>query len=368
MTKRLQWTKEEDELLAQLLENKNKTFQEISEKFPHRTKNAIQLRKRLLFPSGKLSEIWTSDKIEELKSDAPKKTVTQISKNLGINRSTVYKKMKEMNLLYYNDPKYKPWLEEEDAYIREKYLLTSFTRIAEKLGRSSNAVIQRASSIGCKKTVSKKWTKDEIVFLTDNYENATLEELVFRLERKSSAIYNKAYELGLGGIGSKLKKEEELFILANADKKTDGEIANILNCSTDKVSEIRKANNLFKVGNEIKGDTYIEKIVKSVLDEQGILYVFNQQLDSYRPDFLIVGDNKIIEVQGDYWHCNPYIYKNGPKDAIQLRHVINDYYKKCFYLSSGYKVLYVWEHDIVHSFENVKETICNFILPSPREI
>lgn len=368
MAKHSRWTKEEDELLKELLENTEKTLLEISKEFPNRTRDAIQSRKRTLSPSNKLSELWTEEKVERLKSDAPTKTVTQISLDLGIKRGTVYKKMKELDLLYYNDPKYKPWTEEEDEYIRQKYLLTSFTRIAEKLDRTSGAVIQRATSIGCKKSSPKKWTKEDVDFLIDNYEKTTIEDLVFKLDRKASAVYNKAYELGLGGLGSKLKKEEELFVMANADKKTDVEIANILSCSTDKVSEIRKANDLFKLGNEIKGDTYIEKMVKEILEENDISYIFNEKLGNYRPDFQIVGENKVIEVQGDYWHCNPYVYKNGPKDAVQLKHVVNDYYKKCFYLSSGYEVLYIWERDLVHSFENVKESLLNFVLPSPREI
>ena len=97
-------------------------------------------------------------------------------------------------------------------------------------------------------------------------------------------------------------------------------------------------------------------------------YIYNQPLETVKPDFQIVGTDIIIEVQGDYWHCNPKLYSQGPKDLLQMQHVLRDYVKKCFYVSKKLNVLYIWEDDIKKRPEQVKSEILNLILPSPSVI
>ena len=112
----------------------------------------------------------------------------------------------------------------------------------------------------------------------------------------------------------------------------------------------------------------IDNLRKNILDENGIEYIFNQPLGDFRPDFQIKDTNLIIEVQGDYWHCNPKIYSTGPKDLIQMQHVLKDYVKNCFYVSNNYNVLYIWESDINQKPQEIKNEILNIILPSPKVI
>lgn len=40
-----------------------------------------------------------------------------------------------------------------------------------------------------------------------------------------------------------------------------------------------------------------------------------------------------------------------------IKHVLRDYYKKCYYLSQGYYILELWEHDINHNPKGVIENI-----------
>lgn len=68
------------------------------------------------------------------------------------------------------------------------------------------------------------------------------------------------------------------------------------------------------------------------------------------------------EVQGDYFHCNPYIYEDGPKDEVQIKHIIRDYYKKCYFLSKGYKIIEIWELEINQNLENVKNKIKSAVI------
>ncbi|HLD91463.1 MAG TPA: hypothetical protein VI911_10740 [Patescibacteria group bacterium] len=77
-------------------------------------------------------------------------------------------------------------------------------------------------------------------------------------------------------------------------------------------------------------------------------------------DILI--DNKIIiEVNGDYWHANPNIYKAD--DLIKFNYGIEsareiwdyDKEKKKLAESKGFKVVYIWEDEIKNCFKDKKK-------------
>jgi len=91
-------------------------------------------------------------------------------------------------------------------------------------------------------------------------------------------------------------------------------------------------------------------------------------IKKYHYDFLL-GKKLIIEVNGDYWHANPRKYK---KDDIL--HFPNNYFvkaeklwnrdkkKKIFAEKNGYKLIYIWEDEIVkHSDKEVVDLLFNKI-------
>lgn len=64
-----------------------------------------------------------------------------------------------------------------------------------------------------------------------------------------------------------------------------------------------------------------------------------------------------IQVDGDYWHCHPEKYKNGPINKTQKYVVERD--KKCniFLELQNYKVLRFWERDIKNNIEEILKKI-----------
>jgi very-short-patch-repair endonuclease len=62
--------------------------------------------------------------------------------------------------------------------------------------------------------------------------------------------------------------------------------------------------------------------------------------DFYLPELKI-----LIEIDGDYWHLNPNIYKT-PINEIQEKNVINDKIKNEWALLNGIVLLRFWESDI----------------------
>lgn len=64
------------------------------------------------------------------------------------------------------------------------------------------------------------------------------------------------------------------------------------------------------------------------------------------PDFYLPQYNLIIECYGDYWHCNPLKYPNGPINEQQILSVEKDKFKMDIYNQYNYNLLIIWELDI----------------------
>lgn len=102
-----------------------------------------------------------------------------------------------------------------------------------------------------------------------------------------------------------------------------------------------------------------EKFVEDLLIENNIEYskefVINEKR-YFSYDFRIKGILLLIEVQGDYYHCNPDIYPeaiNGYQNWV----ISKDKVKEQYAIRNGYKVLYIWENDIKTRPEYVKNII-----------
>jgi hypothetical protein len=72
-----------------------------------------------------------------------------------------------------------------------------------------------------------------------------------------------------------------------------------------------------------------------------------------------VGKN-LIEVQGDYFHCNPKTRHATPKNKMQENNIERDKRKSNFVLKEQeYNLIEFWEYDIINNIEIIKECIQN---------
>jgi very-short-patch-repair endonuclease len=101
---------------------------------------------------------------------------------------------------------------------------------------------------------------------------------------------------------------------------------------------------------------------RSSLEEKVLPYLKdyenNIQIIYYNVDFLNKKTKHIIEIHGDYWHCNPKIYSDDfihPyfKMTAKERRVI-DQQRKEYLESLGYSVTVVWESDLDEFIESLK--------------
>lgn len=89
-------------------------------------------------------------------------------------------------------------------------------------------------------------------------------------------------------------------------------------------------------------DSWIENAYAQLLDLQSIVYERQKRIGWYRVDFYIPSENRVIEVNGCYWHCCDTC---GYTDAHPNKREKDT--KRYEYLKGkGYIVEVVWEHDL----------------------
>ncbi len=93
------------------------------------------------------------------------------------------------------------------------------------------------------------------------------------------------------------------------------------------------------------------------LDEWGIKYKRQQRINNKVFDFQLENTKIIIEVDGNFWHCNPKFFPEGPKFQCQVDAIMNDATKNLLLKEAGYKLVRLWEDDINNNLEEVKQRI-----------
>ncbi|MDF2563675.1 MAG: hypothetical protein K0Q53_70 [Massilibacillus sp.] len=104
-------------------------------------------------------------------------------------------------------------------------------------------------------------------------------------------------------------------------------------------------------------NTDIELMVKEWLDLHNVKYIFQYNFGKYYPDFYIVDANIFLEVQGDYWHGNPEIYKLEDLNSQQIDHMNRDKRKFGYYKKYRMKFYELWGKDIKNDLNSLMTTI-----------
>lgn len=92
--------------------------------------------------------------------------------------------------------------------------------------------------------------------------------------------------------------------------------------------------------------TWIEEAVQLALTELGIAFDAQAKVGRYHVDALIPSQSLVIECFGDFWHCNPDVYPDGPVNEVHRKQPERDQRRIAYLKARGYRVVILWERDI----------------------
>ena len=102
-------------------------------------------------------------------------------------------------------------------------------------------------------------------------------------------------------------------------------------------------------------DNFIKNYISIIgvkYERQWFIKEIRQFCDVYFPE-----TNTVLEINGDFWHANPNMYKTGPKYKCQIDRIAKDKIKYDYLKNHDISLIVIWEHDIVNSIDSVKKII-----------
>ena len=224
--------------------------------------------------------------------------------------------------------------------------------------------LSRESKI-VRKMPEKCWSKSDEEYLVNNCYYKSIEEIAEHLHRTPKAVKTRMTKYGLNqitNIGTKFTQEKNQYLRENFDKLPINMICQEMQIPIFRI--IAQAQYLGLV-HSVHYLTDIEIFIKQNLDRLNVRYQEQKKIDVgkrrwFKVDFLI-NESIALEVQGDYYHCNPQIFPNGPQDCIQAEAVRRDKDKFDTLSKLGYEMHYIWENDIKNSPQEVTRYLSRFV-------
>ena len=116
-------------------------------------------------------------------------------------------------------------------------------------------------------------------------------------------------------------------------------------------------------------DTKIEVLTQSILEKNNISFVKHKNFklsDSNHQADIVIEPDKVIEVNGNYWHFNPKMYDGESNQKLRGKDIkVKDVWKHDKYVIDGmkiqgYKVLVIWESELKDELEKTTKKILKF--------
>jgi very-short-patch-repair endonuclease len=86
-------------------------------------------------------------------------------------------------------------------------------------------------------------------------------------------------------------------------------------------------------------------------------YYINTKENHFIYDFYLPKYKCLVEIDGDFWHCNPNTKHALPECKTQEINIINDQLKNQWAQDNGYKLLRFWENDINSNPQQIIEIL-----------
>lgn len=306
---------------------------------------------------------WTAEEIEFLKKHFPSADWEWLCSSLQRSYASVQIKASRLGVVR-EDWR---WTLEQEEFLHKHCGVMSYAKIAESLGVDSSRVERKAQQLGLRSGLRREWTASDDQILRERLGKVKIGRIEEQLGACRNSLLARARQLGLPYSAGKYhtwSEDEEAFLRANYLSMSFAAMA--LELGLTKLQVSNRCNRL-GLRNPLV-ETRPEKFVRTILEDFGVKFETGKRAQiktgikpghAWRPDFLLA-PNLVIEVNGDYFHCNPFIFPGGPINKMQAHSVIKDKAKRAWLASNGYDLLEIWESEC-DSIQNVKTKIANFL-------
>ena len=197
---------------------------------------------------------------------------------------------------------------------------------------STNPMFGRTHSNTAKKNISNK--------RKEKFANGEYEIWQHKIGEK--------YELAKQKIANSIRKENNPERGRKISKALKGKTK-----TNEQMQKIWEGQRKWLADRHYNNPSSIEVEFGKFLDILNIVYDQQFSLDRFTYDFYLKDSNILVEVDGDFYHCHPTVYPDGPIFPIQKRNVENDKRKTEVASTNGYTLLRFWETDIKNNPQQV---------------
>lgn len=318
------WTDKEEELLIKLYPTTN--TKELENIF-NKTDKTITARAIKLGVSKE--EVWSEDEIIILKENYPyMKTIDMIGLFKDKNISTIDNKVRNLNLK--KDEKYKHHIQTITALknVKKAQIVIIDGIEHKRAGKYHSAYVERLTlnCIYCGKEI-------------------------YRLE---SHIKNNNNTFCSLQCSAKWKSEN----MSGENSPVFGKIS-ALWTEEMRRNKAKQQIEYLKATDFSYSMTKPQLITNNLLDSMNIQYTNEYDCKYYLVDNYLTESNLMIEVQGNFFHCNPTMNcKNSREIKIKAKDKSKHTYIKKYH---SIEVLYLWEYDIENNLDVCKKLIEKYI-------
>lgn len=132
------------------------------------------------------------------------------------------------------------WTDAELGHLRSRYGIDSDQDLADAFGRDVASVRAKAAQLFAKSVQRAKWSEDELVQLRAELGDGPLAEVARRLDRTPAEVEEKLSELGGEPRTGAWSREEVQRLRQLYGRRTDRDLANILQRSIDSVRRMAR--------------------------------------------------------------------------------------------------------------------------------
>jgi G:T-mismatch repair DNA endonuclease (very short patch repair protein) len=180
-------------------------------------------------------------------------------------------------------------------------------------------------------TRKQKFDSGEYDHIKKHVSKSRSEEIKEKISKSSTGV-SRPKPKGFG-IGRKQSK-------STRKKMSDSAIQRIIKTDQNHTSKLEK--------------TFAN--ILELLDIEYTQFFYAKDIKAFY-DFYLPKNNILIEVDGDFWHCNPNTKYSTPKYQTQNKNIKRDQVKNQWAQDNNYKILRFWEDDINNNIQQIKQIL-----------